>query len=458
MTPEKFKIRMEKLLGPEYPAFIDALENQDAVRAVRVNNLKTDVSEFVKNSHFNLTSLPYTDEGFIIENSDGIGQSPEHHSGMIYVQDPAAMSPLCALDILPGWRVLDLCSAPGGKSGQAAAKIGDSGFIHSNEYIPKRAKITVSNFERLGIKNAFVTSLDTKELASMYENFFDLVIADVPCSGEGMFRKSFEANDEWSEENVRTCALRQTEILNNSKSLVKEGGYLIYSTCTYSLEENEMIIDKFLSENTDYSLVPVREELSAVTADGINFDGAYSKNLILARRFYPHISRGEGQFCALLKRCTGRELKERILYSDASSRLSKSEDTAVKNFFKENLISEPCGTVCKVGENIILKSHGMPVPKKSVFSAGVLLGRVEKCRLIPAHQFFSCFGKLFKRQENLTRGDIRVEKYLRGEEISQSSFEGSGWCAVIYEGAPLGGGKASLGMIKNHYPKGLRNN
>ncbi len=455
MLKEKFKTRMSALLGEEYEAFANALE-KDAVRGLRVNTLKADIEKATLAFEDKLTPLSYAEDGFILNDADGIGNTPEHHAGMIYIQDPGAMATANALDILPGWSVLDMCAAPGGKSGQAAAKIGDGGFLLSNEYIPKRAKTVVSNFERLGIKNAIVTSLDTAELPKLFSGIFDLVICDAPCSGEGMFRKSTEAVSEWSEENVAACAKRQREIMKNAAPLVKTGGYLLYSTCTYSLEENEMVIDEFLCDNPEYELVPVKESLRLATRDGIVFDGAKCKNLNLTRRFYPHVSEGEGQFIALLQRNKNAYVLQTILYKDAAKPLTKEENAAVKRFFDENLTDVPSGRIVKVGENIVILSHGCPIPPKSVFSAGVLLGAVEKGLLFPSHQFFSAYGRLFLRQENLRRDEARVQKYLRGEEIEAKDITKGGWCAVTYEGVTLGGGKASLGKIKNHYPKGLR--
>ena len=454
MLDEKFKARMSKLLGSDYDDFICALENNEAVRGIRVNTLKTETDFFNADGVFSLSPLSYFSEGFILDGGDGVGNTPEHHAGMIYVQDPGAMATASALDIKEGWAVLDMCSAPGGKSGQAAAKIGDGGFLFSNEFVPKRAKTVVSNFERLGIKNAIVTSLDTGELPKLYSDFFDLVIADVPCSGEGMFRKNENAITEWSEENVAVCAKRQTEIMKNAAPLVASDGYLLYSTCTYSLEENEMIIDAFLAEHPDFRLVPVKDELIRVTCDGIAFSGAVSKDLALCRRFYPHKSAGEGQFIALLKK--SGDTPRRVLYKDSAKPLSKEETATVGKFFADALTDAPRGRLLKVGDNIVIVSHGYPIPPKSVFSAGVLLGNVEKGILFPSHQFFSAYGELFKRQEKLTRDDPRTLKYLHGEEIDVQSFEGDGWCAVFYEGCSLGGGKASRGKIKNHYPKGLR--
>ncbi len=455
MTSEKFKSRMKAILGDEYDSFIFEIENRDAIKGARVNETKISTDEFLKITKLDVTPISYTSDGFILNSGDGVGNTPEHHSGMIYIQDPGAMATANALDIKNGYRVLDMCAAPGGKSGQAASKIGDGGFLLSNEFVPKRAKIIVSNFERLGIKNAIVTSLDTSELPKLFSDFFDLVIADVPCSGEGMFRKSSEALDEWSEENVESSAKRQKEILKNAPSLVKRGGYLLYSTCTYSIEENEAVVDDFLKANPDFSLVDVLEELKQKTSDGIIFQGAYSNELNKCRRFYPHKSLGEGQFIALMQRASGSS-NEKILYKDTANAPSKEEALAIKKFFSENLIEEPRGKAIKVGENLVFSSHGMPIPPRSVFSAGVLLGTVEKGRLIPSHQFFSAYGNLFIRRENLSAGDARIAKYLHGEEIDAKEIDTNGYCVVTYEGVSLGGGKASLGKIKNHYPKGLR--
>ncbi len=457
MLPEEFTRRMMELLGDEYAEFSRALE-EPPVRGLRVNTLKCDTEDFISRGKYKLTPLPYCPEGFIIEDDSLRGTSPEHHAGEIYIQDPGAMSALAALDIKPDWRVLDLCSAPGGKSTQAAARLGDGGFILSNEFVPKRAKICVGNFERLGLRCAAVSSLDTSEFKKYYNAFFNLVIVDAPCSGEGMFRKSDEALEEWSLENVKLCAARQREILDNAASLVAAGGYLLYSTCTYSLEENEMTVDDFLSRHIDYSLTAVRDELIAATKDGIQFEGAKSKDLSIARRFYPHISRGEGQFVALMKRDENINVNKTLLFSAKDTALSREEAKITDKFFRENLTEAPYGRLVKNGENIVLIPHGYPLPPKSVFMSGVMLGEIRKSVFHPAHQFFSAYGALFKRKEHLEDGDERLNRYLTGEEIESRSESDSGYVAVFYGNSPLGGGKLVGGRIKNHYPKGLRNN
>lgn len=452
MLDEKFTVRMKKLLGEEYAEFENAL-SLPAVRAVRVNTVKASAEEFFSKNNTRLIPIPYCEDGYIAQEAESLGNSPEHHAGEIYIQDPGAMSALSSLEIKRGCWVLDLCSAPGGKSSQAAAKIGPEGFLLSNEFVPKRAKICVGNFERLGITNAMVTSLDTAEFKKYFDSAFDLVILDAPCSGEGMFRKNGNALTEWSEENVKSSSLRQSEILENAAPLVKCGGYLIYSTCTYSLEENEMNVDAFVKRHPEYEIIPVRKKLKDATRDGIVFGGA-SESLVHTRRFYPHTSAGEGQFVALMRRNGGKE-KPTILYTSKETKPTSAELSLIEKFFRDTLTEKPRGRIVKHGENLVLISHGCPILPKSVFSAGVLLGEIRHNVFHPSHQFFSAYGRLFKLRLELSRDDGRLTRYLSGEEI-EWNIEGSGYCAVCFGKTPLGGGKLTGGKVKNHYPKGLR--
>ena len=449
MIPEGFLSRMKDILTEDFEAFEKAL-GQPNVRGIRVNTNKISVEDFKSKTSFTLSPIDYAEDGFIPDNTDGIGRSAEHHAGMFYVQDPGAMATVKALDIKEGWRVLDSCAAPGGKASQLAAAIGEGGFLLANEYVPKRAKIIVSNFERLGIKNALVTSLDTAKLREMFRGYFDLVLCDAPCSGEGMFRKYDEAVSEWSEDNVRLCATRQREILNNLASMVKGGGYLLYSTCTYSREENEETVADFINTHPEFSLCEVNEKLCSATADGL-------LGLKETRRFYPHLTPGEGQYIALMKKSENIDNLPTILYKENVKTPTKEEISVTRKFISYNISCDLTGRLIKWGEDIALIPHDLPIPPYSVFMPGVLLGQVKKNNFFPHHQLFSAYGDKFKRQENLTRGDPRVEKYLRGEEIEAKESDG-GWCAIMYEGVALGGGKVSGGVVKNHYPKGLRNN
>lgn len=450
MLSESFFERMKNILGDDFAAFSASL-NEPPVRAVRVNRIKC-ASPEPPFDRLSLSPLSYAHGGYILNEDIQIGNTPEHHSGMIYVQDPGAMATVNALDIKQGWQVADLCAAPGGKSGQLAEKIGNGGFLLSNEYVPKRAKILVGNLERLGVGSAMVTSLDTGELAELFPEFFDLVLADAPCSGEGMLRKYDAASEEWSVENVQACALRQNEILDNAARMVAPGGYLLYSTCTYSEEENEEQITRLISRHPELTLCEVKDELIAATAPGIYREGR-PRDISKTRRFYPHVSRGEGQYIALLKKDGEAAARRTPAYRDAARPLPKEMRAVIEKFFSESLNSTPKGRLALVGDNAVLIPHSLPVPSRSVFMSGVLIGEIRGKILHPSHQFTSVFGNSFKNRIELSSEDIK--RYIGGEEISLDTDK-CGWCAVTYRGATLGLGKISGSVMKNHYPKGLR--
>lgn len=455
MLPEKFKERMKSILGDEYGDFLLALTEEKEIKGLRVNRLKVNPDVFFEHNSLPTEPLSYVRDGYLLSGEvSGIGNTPMHAAGQIYIQDPGAMASVAALHIKPDMAVCDLCAAPGGKSTQIAAELSDEGFILSNEYVPKRAKILVGNFERMGIRCGAVTSLDTKEIAKLYENTFDIVVADAPCSGEGMFRKNVPAIEEWSEENVRLCSVRQREILENAAKILKGGGELLYSTCTYSIEENEAVVDAFLSSHTEFELLEVNEQLRAVTSDGIVFPGAENTDLYKCRRFYPHKSKGEGQFLALLRKKNDNGCHR--LCKNSLNEPSKEEMRIIEDFFKKNLTERPSGRVAKHGENIVIISHGYPLPERSVFSAGVLVGEMRGKNLFPSHQFFSSYGHLFKRKETLD--EKRAIDYMRGMELEAKDFSVGGFCVLLYNTSVIGGGKMSDGKIKNHYPKGLRIN
>lgn len=453
MLPEKFKQRMKALLGDEYDDFERALTDEKAKKGLRINTLKCSDGEFLEYSKLPLAPLPYVEHGYALTDEViGIGNTPEHASGQFYIQDPGAMASAAVLDVKPGMLIADLCAAPGGKSTQVAASLMGEGVILSNEYVPKRAKILVGNFERMGIRNGIVTSLDTKEFTKLYENIFDIVIVDAPCSGEGMFRKDVPAIEEWSEENVLTCQKRQAEILENAAKILKVGGKLLYSTCTYSLEENEMTVDNFLKNHDDFSLCIVKDEIKKTTSDGIVFDGAICEDLDKCRRFYPHKADGEGQFIALMQKNIGG--RGEFLYKDSAKVPTRDEISTIESFFASTLCEKPLGKIKKYGENLVIVSHDMPLPPRSVFSAGVLIGEIRGKNLFPSHQFFSAYGDLFKIKINLSEDEAK--RYLAGEEIDAKDEKVSGYCVLFCKSAAIGGGKISAGKIKNHYPKGLR--
>ncbi|MBR7116686.1 MAG: SAM-dependent methyltransferase [Clostridia bacterium] len=454
MLDKSFLDRMKLILDDEYEEFLNALENRPPVRGARVNLVKCKGGEMPLIDGYTHTALDYVDNGYIIEGDGAVGRHPAHHSGMIYIQDPGAMSALAALDIPSDAWVADLCSAPGGKSSQVYERLGEGGFLLSNEYVPKRAKIIVSNFERLGVTRAIVTSMDTSDLADLYTEVFDVVVVDAPCSGEGMFRKNSEAIEEWTPDAPKICAKRQSEILKNAYRMLKPGGKLLYSTCTWSLEENEMTVLNMIDNYPDMKVIPVKDALNSATSNGVMIEGRHE--LAYTRRCYPHKTEGEGQYVALLEKLGEGSVKRHFVYQDSTKKLSKDEERTVLAFFREVFDRVPEGRLAKVGENIVLIPHDCPVPSRSVFMAGVLVGDVRKGILHPSHQLFSAYGALFKNREDLAQNDSRVMSYLDGNEIEAKEAK-NGWCAVLYCGVALGGGKVSGGRIKNHYPKGLRN-
>ncbi len=449
---------MERLLAEEYPAFLEALE-KDAVRALRINTCKTDENTVREALGADLTPVSYAPDGFIFD-ADKIGNHPLHHSGAFYVQDPGAMATLHALAVEKGWRVADFCAAPGGKSSQLSAYIGEEGVLLSNEINHARCKTLAGNLERLGCRNAILTNVDTDSLASWFSAYFDLVLVDAPCSGEGMFRKHDHAVTEWNEENVLSCAKKQEQILENAAKTVADGGYLLYSTCTFSLEENEKNVDAFLTRHPEFRVCEVLPTLKDATADGIAFDGArHPDELRLTRRFYPHRSMGEGQYIALMRKSTEGNAPK-VLYHDAAQSLSKEERRIAEAFLKDVLTAEQCklllsdAMLIKYKENIFLRPMRLPIPPYGVYMPGVAIGTVVKGRVEVHHQFFSAMGRFFARRLELSCDDERVMRYLRGETFACDLL--GGYAAVMVDGCALGGIKVANGIAKNHYPKGLR--
>ena len=469
--PERFKDRMVAILGrEEAEALFSAIENKAAVKAFRVNGIKADVESFEASCpKIDREKIAFPPDAYITR-EEFPGSIPCHHAGAIYMQDVSAMSTVFASVPKEGWLVLDSCSAPGGKTTQLAQFVGECGIVVANEYDKKRCRILQSNVERLGCKNTVICNLDTAVLAETYPELFDLVLCDAPCSGEGMFRKNERAVEEWSEENVLMCAERQQEILGNVAKCVKAGGRLIYSTCTFSLEEDEMNVKWFLDNHSDFALVSVSEDLKKHTADGILLDGC-AYDMTKCRRIWPHLSNGEGQFIAVFERAYdassasknnfSKEKKGKRQPEAKQNRAEAEALAAAKAFLKENLAVEPACELVMLGEYVFLKPE-IKLPQYGVFAAGVCVGELQKGRIVPHHQLFSAYGKDFKLKLELTGDQIEVEKYLKGEEISCEGYlvsngNKTGYAAVLIDGCPVGGGKVSGSVCKNHYPKGLRN-
>ena len=446
--PSAFTDRMKTLLGDEYDAFIKSY-NTPAVRALRVNTLKTTVKELKNELDFDVSPLSFTDIGFTFQ-EEKIGAGPAHHAGMFYAQDPSAMAVLSGVEIPfeRPIRALDLCAAPGGKTSQLAALLPKGSFLVANEIVPSRCRILQGNLERMGVKNTLVLNSNPDRLSELYPCFFDLVVVDAPCSGEGMFRKYPEAVEEWSTEAPAMCAERQREILRKAMKMLSPGGMLIYSTCTFATEENEEIVRFLLENHPDLTLCPVKESVQKVTRGGI-LQGTEN-----ARRFYPHVTPGEGQFMAVFRMEGPCEDCENENFKSEARDLTKEEAKTVLAFFKENLTYTP--PVLKMwGDTVFCAESDYAVPKGQVFAPGTVVGNLQKGRLVPHHALFSAYGRDFIRKVTLHQDDARMTTYLSGNAIPAPDVA-DGWAAILLSDAPVGGCKVVSGMAKNPYPKGLR--
>lgn len=422
--PEQFLSRMQNECGEEFPSFLASYDSP-AQRAVRVNTLKLNKEEFQKICPFPLGErVPWEENGFYVE-EEKLGRYAEHFAGLFYSQEPSAMCAAPLLEVHEGDFVLDLCSAPGGKGGKLAELTKGKGVVVLNEIVPSRAQILLQNVERMGVKNAVVTNSSPQELCAYFPNAFDKILVDAPCSGEGMFKKNEEeALENWSEENVSFCARRQSEILECAHKMLKKGGTLVYSTCTFSREEDEEQIQNFLLRHGEYLLL--KEE-----------------------KLLPHRVKGEGHYAACLKKTEGDEGEvKRFKFS-----LSAADEKLYRAFEKE-FLSVRLTNIYRAKDSFYALPEGMfAFQGLKVLRAGVKVASVLKDRLEPCH----ALAMSLKKEEvnsfvSLKREE--AEKYLRGEQIV---LEGKkGWCVVGYLDYPLGIGKLSDGVVKNHYPKGLR--
>ncbi len=457
MLPIAYTKRMEALLGEEYPRYLEEME-KTPTKALHINRYKACKTPLGERFPGGLTPIPYAEDGYYIEGNLPLGKHPLHHGGAYYMQDPSSMVPVCSADVKEGMRVLDLCAAPGGKSTQLANRIGEGGILVSNEIVPSRCTVLGGNGERMGLTNQIITSTDAPTLGAAYSGFFDVVVVDAPCSGEGMFRKYPEAVGEWSPQNVTACQKRQLEILEGIEGALKPGGELIYSTCTFSLEENEEVVREFLLRHPGYRLLPVPDAVKAVTAPGVLLPEGDCDTVTSihqhTRRFYPHSGRGEGQFVARFQKGEGDTPKTKQQKKSALKPLSKEEARVFEAFLQETV-----GDAALLEDAVVLKGNiclvpkGVPVFEGITYGAGVRAGRVEKGRFIPEHWFSMAYGSRFLHKIDFACDDPNLFRYLRGETFPH---EGRGWGCVLVDGCPVGLVKISGGVCKNHYPKGLR--
>lgn len=435
--PQDFLARMRALLGPEYPDYLAAME-QPPVRGVRHNPLKCGRETLAASVPYRLSPSPFSPLGFVAQGEAKPGSLPAHHAGMFYAQEPSAAGPVTALDPRPGQRVLDLCAAPGGKSTQIAALLGGEGLLWCNEIVRGRANILLSNVERMGVRNAVVSSCHPQVLCEALQGWFDAVLVDAPCSGEGMFRRDPAAVSQWSPESPAACAQRQLAILQCAALAVREGGVLVYSTCTFSPEENEEVVTAFLAAHPEFEQLPADVAFGRPGLDG------------LSRRAYP-MDGGEGQFLARLRR-----VSENPCRVSGGARLLPERETAAARALYESLFFGECPPlIAKAGDRLLLLPPGLPETRGlGVLRAGVELGEQRGGRIEPSHALFlSRSAEECRRTLDFFPEDPALAAFLRGEELPCGE---TGYAAVCVAGVTTGFGKASGGRLKNRYPKGLR--
>ena len=428
MLPEGFLERMRLQLGEQYPAFLKSLERPRAV-ALRFNPLKGDAPAlpFVKEN------VPWEPRGYYYDPEARPGLHVYHEAGVYYLQEASAMAPVALLDPQPGERVCDLCAAPGGKTTQIAGRMMGEGFLLCNEINPKRAKILSRNMERMAVNNALVTNEHPAVLAERFAGFFDRVLVDAPCSGEGMFRKEEAAVTDWSQETVEMCARRQGEILHSAAALVRPGGRLVYSTCTFAPEEDEMAVARFLETHPEFAPEAVEAPWFEAGENG-------------SFRMWPHKLLGEGHFAAVLRKMEGGDEENPAC---AGEKLPK----AWLSFAKELGISLPEGKAVTFGDTLYWCSPDLPdIRKLKVLRPGLELGTVKKDRFEPAHAL-ALWLKDCANVQHYAPDFPEIAAYLHGDVVPSQK---TGWCLVCAGDYSIGWGKGDGRVLKNHYPKGLR--
>ncbi len=428
MLPEAFLNRMKDQLGAEYPEYLASLERPRAV-ALRFNPLKGEMPALP----FVGENVPWEPMGFYYDPNSRPGLHPYHEAGVYYLQEASAMSAVALLDPQPGERICDLCAAPGGKSTQIAGRMHGEGFLLCNEWSPKRSKILGRNIERMGVANALVTNETADRLAEKLPGYFDRVLIDAPCSGEGMFRKEEAAVTDWSQDTVEMCARRQAEILDAGSQLVRPGGRLVYSTCTFAPEENEQAIAAFLQRHPDFELVNVAAPWFTPAGEG-------------QFRLWPHKLLGEGHFAAVLRRKGDGE-------AEGSGGAGEKLPKVWTDFARQLDICLPDGKALSFGQSLYWAPKEMPdLRGMKVVRPGLELGTVKKDRFEPAHAL-ALWLRHCGNVENFPAEGPEIDKYLHGDVVNSPK---QGWCLVQAGGFSLGWGKGDGRVLKNHYPKGLR--
>lgn len=448
--PQLFVEKMKSLLGEEYSDY-EACLQRPKQSGIRVNTSKISVEEFRKIAPFEIEPVPWTENGFFVEAKDQPAKHPFYHAGLYYIQEPSAMAPAAFLPVEPGDKVLDLCAAPGGKSTELGARLKGEGLLVSNDISITRTKALLKNLEMFGISNSVIASEEPKNLVPVFYEYFDKVLVDAPCSGEGMFRKGSNEIKNWAEYGIEPYVKIQREIILDAVKMLKPGGYLLYSTCTFSPEEDEQLIEYLLHQVPELSLVDMPE------ADG--FDRGHPEWTVSGLqdvkkciRLWPHKIKGEGHFLALLKKegepaagAEGQKRDRAKISQESEAFLSECRMDLDPNRIKEHK------------GRLILTPKDLPdLGRLRVLRHGLLLGEMKKRRFEPSQVLaMALSGDGYARTLDLSLSDERLMKYLKCETILADEKE-DGMYLVTVQGYPLGWGKLSKGRMKNKYAPSWR--
>lgn len=463
--PIEFQEQMKKLLKEEYQEYLESFA-RPAHSALRVNTGKITVEEFLEKTRWSLRPVPWVSNGFYYsaeclskEGAPQLSKHPFYYAGLYYLQEPSAMTPASRLPVRPGDRVLDLCAAPGGKATELAARLQGKGMLLANDISNSRAKALLKNLELQGVGNLLVTSEDPARLMDAYPEFFDGILLDAPCSGEGMFRKEPSMLSDWEQRGPAYYAPIQRTLIRQARQMLRPGGYLLYSTCTFSVEENEEVIGGFLEEYPDMELCQV--EPYEGFSPGISGGG---RDLSACVHIFPHRMEGEGHFLALMRRKedSGDWQPERktTKEKDGFQTTQKLPEAAAE--FLSHISRDWSGGrfFCRQDQVYYLAPGVEPAAGLRYLRTGLWAGTVKKGRFEPSQALAMTLGAAeFDVVLDLSLEDERVCRYLKGETVPLAPGEADGrkgWLLVCVEGFPLGFGKAAGTMVKNKYYAGWR--
>ncbi|MCH5252581.1 MAG: RsmB/NOP family class I SAM-dependent RNA methyltransferase [Lachnospiraceae bacterium] len=456
--PEKFCDEMKRILGEEYDAYLASMEETRKF-GLRVNTAKISTGEFERIAPFPIKKIPYIENGYYYDSEVQPAKHPYYFAGLYYLQDPSAMTPASRLPVEKGDVVLDLCAAPGGKATELAAKLQGTGLLIANDISSKRAKALLKNIELFGVENSFIVTEYPKKLKEYFTGFFDKILIDAPCSGEGMFRKEPSMIKAWEQNGPEFYAGLQEEIIKQALPMLKPGGMLLYSTCTFSPLEDEGTVEKILELDADMELVGMKG-YEGFESGRPELIGSHREELLHCVRIFPHKLDGEGHFLALFRK--KGEVAEGA--GDIRQKRSglKGEEKKLFEAFAANLNRqfEPERLECKNGMLYYMPSQLPNMKGLRFLRSGLFLGEMKKNRFEPSQSLAMALKKEdYKNCLRLSVSDERTLRYLKGETLSLTEEESGlvdGWLLVCVEDYPLGWGKKNAAVLKNKYHSGWR--